>query len=111
MSPQKTSETLPLSAKARRTPDQPISFLISAVMANPRLINLAAGLVDPLTLPVEECNAITRKLFSDPQRGRAALQYDTTMGLKELRGAALGIWRFSKASRRRRWDSRRITSW
>lgn len=90
MSSKKASEALPLSAKARRTPEQPISYLITVVMANPRLINLAAGLVDPLTLPVEECNAITRKIFSDPQRGRAALQYDTTIGLKELRAAALG---------------------
>ncbi len=89
MSSKKAIEALPLSAKARRTPDQPISYLISVVMRNPRLINLAAGLVDPLTLPVEECDAITRKIFSDPQRGRAALQYDTTIGLKDLRAAAL----------------------
>lgn len=89
MSSKNASETLPLSAKARRTPDQPISYLINVVMRNPKLINLAAGLVDPLTLPVEECNAITRKIFSDEQRGRAALQYDTTIGLKDLRIAAL----------------------
>jgi 2-aminoadipate transaminase len=89
MSSEKTSEMLPLSAKARRTPEQPISYLISVVMRNPGLINLAAGLVDPLTLPVEECGAITRKIFADPERGRAALQYDTTIGLKELRAAAL----------------------
>jgi 2-aminoadipate transaminase len=89
MSSKKLSETLPLSSKARRTPEQPISYLISVVMRNPGLINLAAGLVDPLTLPVEECHAITAKLFSDPARGRAALQYDTTIGLKELRGAVL----------------------
>ena len=80
---------LPLSSKARRTPEQPISYLISVVMRNPGLINLAAGLVDPLTLPVEECGVITRKIFADPERGRAALQYDTTIGLKELRAAAL----------------------
>jgi len=89
MSSEKASETLPLSAKARRTPEQPISYLISVVMGNPGLINLAAGLVDPLTLPIEECGAITRKIFSDTGRGRAALQYDTTIGLKELREAAL----------------------
>jgi 2-aminoadipate transaminase len=85
----KTSPALPLSTKALRTPEQPISYLISVVMRNPGLINFAAGLVDPLTLPVEECGVITRKIFSDTGRGRAALQYDTTIGLKELREAAL----------------------
>jgi 2-aminoadipate transaminase len=81
---------LPLSAKAARTLEQPISFLINAAMANPNLINFAAGLVDPLTLPVAECAAITRDLFADPARARVALQYDTTLGLKPLRHALLG---------------------
>ncbi|MDB5300227.1 MAG: PLP-dependent aminotransferase family protein [Phycisphaerales bacterium] len=76
---------LPLSSKARRTREQPISFLISTALHNPGLINLAAGLVDPLTLPVEECAQITRELFADRARGRAALQYDTTAGLRDLR--------------------------
>jgi len=42
---------LSLSSKARRTKEQPISFLINAAMANPSLVNLAAGLVDPLDVP------------------------------------------------------------
>jgi 2-aminoadipate transaminase len=78
---------LPLSAKALRTVEQPISFLISEVMKKPSLINLAAGLVDAATLPVAECDAITRRIFADPVRGRAALQYDTTLGLSPLRRA------------------------
>ena len=76
---------LPLSSKARRTQEQPISFLISEAVRNPHLINLAAGLVDPLTLPVAECDAIARRVFADAARGRCALQYDTTLGLSELR--------------------------
>ena len=80
-----TSSPLPLSSKARRTREQPISFLIETALRNPKLINLAAGLVDPLTLPVPECAEITRRIFSDPARGRAALQYDTTVGLRPLR--------------------------
>src|SRR5579884_672621 len=84
------SQALPLSAKARRTHEQPISFLITAALRTPGLINLAAGLVDPLTLPVQECAEITRRLFSDIARGRAVLQYDTTVGLAELRREALG---------------------
>src|SRR5215203_1016925 len=78
-----------LSAKALRTKEQPISYLISEALRNPRLINLAAGLVDPLTLPVAECEAITRRLFADPDRARRALQYDTTLGLSPLREATL----------------------
>ena len=83
------SSNLSLSAKARRTHEQPISYLISEALRNPRLINLAAGLVDPLTLPVAECEAITRRLFADPDRARRALQYDTTLGLGPLREATL----------------------
>ena len=83
------SSNLSLSTKARRTHEQPISYLITEALRNPRLINLAAGLVDPLTLPVAECEAITRRLFADPGRARSALQYDTTLGLQPLREATL----------------------
>lgn len=83
------SQGIPLSAKALRTKEQPISFLIEAAVGNPDLISFAAGLVDPLTLPVEACDAITRRIFADVRRGRVALQYDTTLGLGELRRLAL----------------------
>lgn len=56
---------------------------------DPGLINFAAGFVDPLSLPVEECLEIARRLLSDAARGRAALQYDTTIGLKALREEVL----------------------
>jgi 2-aminoadipate transaminase len=74
-----------LSAKALRTQEAPISALIAAAVANPDLISFAAGLVDPITLPVEECLAITQRIFSDRHRGQTTLQYDTTLGLKPLR--------------------------
>ncbi|MGD0462592.1 MAG: PLP-dependent aminotransferase family protein [Tepidisphaeraceae bacterium] len=80
---------LGLSAKARRTGEQPISYLMAAVQADPNLINFAAGLVDPLTLPVEATRQIVKKIFADDRRARAALQYDTTQGLASLRHAAL----------------------
>jgi len=70
----------PFSAKALRTKEQPISYLINTALRNPGLINLAAGLVDPLTLPVQECEAITRRLFSDKALGRKALQYEHHAG-------------------------------
>ena len=87
--PATPAEGLSLSAKSRRTGEQPISFLIDAAMNNPGLINLAAGLVDPLTLPVEATAKLVAKILSEPARGRAALQYDTTLGLAPLRAAAL----------------------
>src|SRR5256885_11978222 len=76
---------LSLSQKAKRTQEAPITALIAAAVADPNLISFAAGLVDPLTLPVEECAAITQKIFADRPRAQTALQYDTTLGLKPLR--------------------------
>src|SRR5258706_4572273 len=76
---------LSLAAKAKRTREAPISALIGAAVADPSLISFAAGLVDPLTLPVDECAAITQKIFADRARAQTTLQYDTTLGLKPLR--------------------------
>lgn len=89
MSASPSNQPLSLSAKAQRTGEQPISFLMAAAMADPALINLAAGLVDPLTLPVDAVREITARIFSDTTKARAALQYDTTLGLAPLRRAAL----------------------
>src|SRR5947208_5516563 len=80
-----TPPPLSFSAKAQRTREAPISALIAAAVADPNLISFAAGLVDPLTLPVDECAAITQKIFADRPRAQATLQYDTTLGLKPLR--------------------------
>ncbi len=87
--PSSSIPPLPLSSKARRTHEQPISFLMAMALHDPHLINLAAGFVDPFTLPVEECRLISERLFSDPSRGRSALQYDTTLGLRDLRARVL----------------------
>src|SRR6267142_5530133 len=76
---------LSLSQKAKRTQEASITALIAAAVADPNLISFAAGLVDPLTLPVDECAAITQKIFADRPRAQTALQYDTTLGLKPLR--------------------------
>jgi 2-aminoadipate transaminase len=73
------------SAKARRTQEQPISYLIAVAKATPNLISFAAGLVDPMTLPYEEVAAISHRILSDPERARDALQYSTTIGPRRLR--------------------------
>jgi 2-aminoadipate transaminase len=80
---------LPLSSKAARTKEAPISYLIATAFRNPNLINFAAGLVDPQMLPADACGKITEKIFADPVRCRAALQYDTTLGLSDLRREVL----------------------
>src|SRR6266550_2283037 len=80
---------LPFSAKARRTREQPINALVTAAMANPKLINFAAGLVDSHTLPLDIAADATKAILTDAVRGRAALQYDTSLGLADLRRTAL----------------------
>jgi 2-aminoadipate transaminase len=80
---------LALSAKAKRTTEQPISYLIAASLANPKLINLAAGLVDSQTLPVQETADLVGELLSSDAGGQAVLQYGTTPGLLPLRQAVL----------------------
>ncbi len=77
-----------LSGRARSNDEQPISYLM-AQAGNPALISLAAGLVDPATLPVEATGELCAALLSDPVRARAALQYGTTPGLAPLRQAVL----------------------
>ncbi len=81
------SPSFAYSAKAQRTGEAPISYLIAVAKANPGLINFAAGLVDPVTLPAAETMAITQKLLSDPARARDVLQYGTTVGHAPLREA------------------------
>lgn len=65
--------------------ESPISALIAAAVANPDLISFAAGLVDPLTLPVDECAAITQRILANRPWAQVALQYGTTQGLRPLR--------------------------
>jgi 2-aminoadipate transaminase len=84
------SPSLSLSSKAQRTHEQPISVLIAEAVANPALINLAAGLVDESTLPAEIARAAVDRILSDPAEAQRALQYGTTLGLAGLRRCALG---------------------
>lgn len=78
---------LPLSRKALRTTEQPISYLIAAAVGNPDLISFAAGLVDYDTLPIEQTAQATARVLEIS--GRASLQYGTTAGDVRLRSALL----------------------
>ena len=92
------------SQKALRTADQPISYFMQQAVENPDLITLAAGLVDPPSLPAGPVAEALAELLVAEATARAALQYGTTQGhagLREMllrRTAALG-----GRTRPRRW--------
>ena len=65
--------------------EQAISFLMQQAVENRDVISLAAGLVDPASLPVEETEQAVDLLLSDRARARDALQYGTTAGAEPLR--------------------------
>lgn len=83
------------AACARRSPlslraawaggEAPISRLMARTLDRPDLISLAAGFVDPDTLPVGPTQAALDRITADEDRLRAALQYGTTIGLNSLR--------------------------
>src|SRR5439155_19345703 len=73
------------SSQALRTADQPISYFMRQAVDNPNLISLAAGLVDPESLPIVETAEAFERIARRPARARAALQYGTTQGLVSLR--------------------------
>jgi 2-aminoadipate transaminase len=68
---------------------QAISFLMQQGVESPDVISLAAGLVDPASLPVEETRTAVAELLSDDQRARQVLQYGTTAGAERLRSLLL----------------------
>ncbi|MSQ94920.1 MAG: PLP-dependent aminotransferase family protein [Gemmataceae bacterium] len=76
---------LEFSTRAHQTDEPPISYFIQQGVENPNLISLAAGLVDPESLPVEEVRAVTNEILADPRSAQAALQYGTTQGYGPLR--------------------------
>jgi 2-aminoadipate transaminase len=74
-----------LSELGRRTEAPPISWLMSAALARPNLISLAAGFTDSESLPVAETRALLDAICRSARRGRAALQYGSTPGDLVLR--------------------------
>lgn len=74
-----------LSKRANHTGEQPISYFMQQAIENPGLISLAAGLVDPETLPADEIRTALDEILSEPRSAQAALQYGTTQGYTPLR--------------------------
>ena len=77
--------TVRLSERARQTEDQPISYFMQTAIDNPQLISLAAGFVDPESLPADDVRLALDEILSDPRSAQAALQYGTTQGYGPLR--------------------------
>lgn len=77
------------SKRAAWAAGQPISALMSQALAHPELISLAAGFVDPMTLPGELVQTALERLLASPEATRTALQYGTTPGVPRLRDLVL----------------------
>ncbi|SFH79860.1 aminotransferase-like domain-containing protein [Planctomicrobium piriforme] len=79
--------SLPVRFSQRRqfTSELAISFLMQQAVENPLVISLAAGLVDPQTLPVAEVLQATTEMLASETVGKGALQYGTTAGYVRLR--------------------------
>jgi 2-aminoadipate transaminase len=58
-------------------------------LTHPELISLAAGFVDPATLPIHMAGEAVQSLLADEAEARRALQYGTNAGLPTLRAAVL----------------------
>ncbi len=85
-----TPETpLKLSHRWKMASDQPISFLMQQGVENPDVISLAAGLVDPATLPVDISRAAANQMLSDNLHAQEVLQYGTTPGAEKIRSCML----------------------
>jgi 2-aminoadipate transaminase len=78
-------QAIRLSQRAAQTDDQPISYFMQQAVENPELISLAAGLVDPDSLPAADVRLALDDILSKPRSAQAALQYGTTQGYAPLR--------------------------
>jgi 2-aminoadipate transaminase len=66
---------------------QAISFLMQQGADNPEVLSLAAGLVDPATLPCDAVRQIVNDMCQNPGEARGALQYNSSQGTPRLRKA------------------------
>jgi 2-aminoadipate transaminase len=73
------------SQRRRWAAEQAISFLMQQGVEHPHVLSLAAGLVDPGSLPQTEARQVVQRALSDDIQARLALQYGTTAGDARLR--------------------------
>lgn len=83
----RVKQDLPFSARARRTGDSPIAWLMQKTIDDAEILSLAAGFVDTQTLPYDLLRSAMEKVFETAGNAKASLQYGSTPGLRELRKA------------------------
>ena len=84
--------SIPASVFSRRRDwavDNVVGFMMKQAVDHPECISLAAGLVDPQTLPVEVTRRATERMLGDETLARVGLQYGTTEGSHRLRDLLL----------------------
>lgn len=73
------------SAMAQRASTQAIGFLMQQGLENADCLSLAAGFVDPVTLPVNLAQQSLSEIANDALQGRISLQYGAPCGSDQLR--------------------------
>jgi 2-aminoadipate transaminase len=74
-----------LSELGRRIEPPAISWLMQLALSRPKLISLAAGFTDSLSLPVEEVRGLLDDILHPGRTAQSALQYGSTQGDPVLR--------------------------
>lgn len=72
-------------AMARRASEQAIGYLMQQGLENANCLSLAAGFVDPATLPLDLVRRTTAALLYEKTVGQMVLQYGSTQGAENLR--------------------------
>lgn len=89
-----TTATSPAALFSQRrgwASEQAIGFLMQQAVENVDCVSLAAGLVDPTTLPRDIVAETAAEILADEAAGREALQYGTTPGAEPIRRTLLGL--------------------
>ncbi|GIT29929.1 MAG: hypothetical protein Ct9H300mP1_19750 [Planctomycetaceae bacterium] len=85
-----TSTSAPVFSQRRDwAADNVVGFMMKQAVDHPECISLAAGLVDPKTLPVEVTRQAAERMLGDDSMARTGLQYGTTEGSHRLRDLLL----------------------
>tara|TARA_Y100000758_G_scaffold302538_1_gene270761 strand:+ start:1524 stop:2822 length:1299 start_codon:yes stop_codon:yes gene_type:complete len=85
-----TSTPAPVFSQRRDwAADNVVGFMMKQAVDHPECISLAAGLVDPKTLPVEVTRQAAERMLGDDSMARTGLQYGTTEGSHRLRDLLL----------------------
>jgi 2-aminoadipate transaminase len=87
MTVSQSAVAMPMSARAARTTESPISWLMGLTVGDPEILSLAAGFVDTTTLPNDLLGEAWNDLFGSKDRAQSALQYGITPGSLRLREA------------------------